>query len=217
MNRTEFIIDCWNYYLHLEKDFIKLTRYIAIHKDNYKTFSDEVHKQLLSVAMEFENLNKKISKELQVTLPEKCSINDFTNWLFKDENLSKNIVINVLYSKENIELTPFKKERYKYRNKDGKEIEKEQMPWWRAYNAIKHDRYTSYSEVNFEHLLNALAALNYCEMYLVKEIGDKTDEIDVPNEYSELFEIENWITKDSVIKKGMSFARIEEIDEMFKR
>ena len=120
MNRTEFIIDCWNYYLYLEKYFIKLTRYITIHKNNYKTFSDEIHKQLLSVAMEFENLNIKISKELQITLPKKCKINDFTNWLFKNENLWKNIVIKAFYSKENIKLTPFKKEKYKYMNINGK-------------------------------------------------------------------------------------------------
>ncbi len=212
MNRIEFIVDCWNYYLHLEEDFIKLTRYIGVHKDNYKTFSDEIHKQLLSVAMEFENLNKKISKELQETLSEKCNISHFTNWLFKDENLWKNIVIKVLYSKENLELTPFKKEKFK--DKDGKE--KEQMPWWKAYNSIKHDRYGSYSEVNFEHLLNALAALNYCEMYLVRDIGSKTGEIDVPNEYSELFEIKDWVTRDGVLKKGDCYARNDEIDDMFK-
>lgn len=211
MNRTEFIVDCWSYYLHLEEDFIKLTRYITIHKDNYKTFSDEIHKQLLSVAMEFENLNKKISKELQETLPEKCNISHFTNWLFKDENLWKNIVVKVLYSKENIELKPFKKEKFK--DKDGKE--RELMPWWRAYNAIKHDRYSSYSEVNFEHLLNALAALNYCEMYLVREIRKKTNETDVPNEYSELFEIKDWVTRDRVLKKGDRYARNDEITDMF--
>lgn len=212
MNRIEFIVDCWNYYLHLEEDFIKLTRYIAVHKDNYKTFSDEIHKQLLSVAMEFENLNKKISKELQETLSEKCNISHFTNWLFKDENLWKNIVIKVLYSKENIELTPFKKEKFK--DKDGKE--KEQMLWWKAYNAIKHDRYSSYSDVNFEHLLNALAALNYCEMYLIREIDNKTDETDVPNEYSELFKIKDWVTKDRVYNSGDRYARNDEVDDMFK-
>ena len=162
--------------------------------------------------MEFENLNKKISKELQETLSEKCNISHFTNWLFKDENLWKNIVIKVLYSKENIELTPFKKEKFK--DKDGKE--KEQMLWWKAYNAIKHDRYSSYSDVNFEHLLNALAALNYCEMYLIREIGNKTDETDVPNEYSELFKIKDWVTKDRVYNSGDRYARNDEVDDMFK-
>lgn len=212
MTREDFITNCWNYYLYLEEDFIKLTRYISIHSNNYKTFSDEIHKQLLSVAMEFENINKEINKELGNKLKDMCNITEFGDWLFDSKIDSKNIIIEIKFSKENLILNPFKKE--KFNEKNGKETE--QMPWWRAYNQIKHDRYKKYIDVNFEHLLNALAALLYCEMYLVKKIGTKAKDLDVPNSYSEIFEIKDWQTKHTLIKKGDSCATNEDIEELFK-
>lgn len=202
MTRKGFITSCWNYYLYLEEDFIELTRYVSIHSNNYKTFSDEIHKQLLSVAMEFENINKEIMKELGNELNEKCNIIEFGKWLFDSGANYKDIVIEIKFSKENLILNPFKKEKFG---------EKEQMPWWRAYNKIKHNRYESYSDVNFEHLLNALAALLYCEMYLVKEIGTKTKDLDIPNSYSEIFKIKDWQTKYNLVKKGDRIATDEEM------
>lgn len=212
MTREEFIISCWNYYLYLEEDFIKLTRYISIHSNNYKAFSDEIHKQLLSVAMEFENINKEISKELGNELDERCNIIGFGKWLFNSTINYKDIIIEIKFSKENLILNPFKKEEFE--EKDGKKTE--QMPWWRAYNKIKHNRYESYFDVNFEHLLNALAALLYCEMYLVREIGRKTKDMDVPNSYSEIFEVKDWQTKHKLVKKGDSYATNEEIEELLE-
>lgn len=212
MTRDDFITNCWNYYLYLEEDFMKLTRYINIHSNNYKTFSDEIHKQLLSVAMEFENINKEINKELGNKLNDRCNIVEFGKWLFDSVTDYENIVIEIKFSKENLILNPFKKEKFKEKN--GKEIE--QIPWWRAYNQIKHDRYKNYIDVNFEHLLNALAALLYCEMYLVKEIGTKAKDLDVPNSYSEIFEIKDWQTKHTLVKKGDSCATDEDIEELFK-
>lgn len=208
MTREDFITNCWNYYLYLEEDFIKLTRYISVHSNNYKTFSDEIHKQLLSVAMEFENINKEINKELGNKLNDRCNIVEFGKWLFDSVIDYENIVIEIKFSKENLILNPFKKQ------KNGTETE--QMSWWRAYNQIKHDRYKNYIDVNFEHLLNALAALLYCEMYLVKEIGTKAKDLDVPNSYSEIFEIKDWQTKHTLIKKGDSCATDEDIEELFK-
>lgn len=212
MTREDFITNCWNYYLYLEEDFIKLTRYISIHSNNYKTFSDEIHKQLLSVAMEFENINKEINKELGNKLNDRCNIVEFGKWLFDSVIDYENIVIEIKFSKENLILNPFKKEKFKEKN--GKEIE--QIPWWRAYNQIKHDRYKNYIDVNFEHLLNALAALLYCEMYLVKEIGTKAKDLDIPNSYSEIFEIKDWQTKYTLVKKGDRCATDEEVEELLK-
>ncbi len=212
MTREDFITNCWNYYLYLEKDFIKLTRYVSIHSNNYKTFSDEIHKQLLSVAMEFENINKEINKELGNKLKDTCNITEFGKWLFDSKIDYKNIVIEIKFSKENLILNPFKKQK----NKEKNGTETEQMSWWRAYNQIKHDRYRNYIDVNFEHLLNALAALLYCEMYLIKKIGTKAKDMDVPNSYSEIFEIKDWQTKHTLVKKGDSCATDEDIEELFK-
>ena len=42
------------------------------------------------------------------------------------------------------------------------------------------------------------------------------DETDVPNEYSELFKIKDWITRDKVLKKENHYLRNDEIEDIFK-
>lgn len=204
MTRNEFLTKCWKYYLYLEQDFINLTRYIDIHTNNYDVFSDEVHKQLLSIGVEFENINKIINIELGINLTQN-NIEGFSEWLRSQNTVFP--IINIKLSKENIYLEPFKEWS---NNKNYTPL-----PWWQAYNKIKHNRYENYLNVNFEHLLNALSSLYYCEMYLVREIGRKTNDCDVPNDISHLFIIKNWKTENEVIGFEQYSAIDADIDNLF--
>lgn len=196
MNREDFIKNFWQYYLYLEQDFISLTRYIECISQNNNTVSDEIHKQILSVGMEFENINKQISKK------PKGNIKTFREyWKEKYPNIN-NIEIKILFSKENCILKPFK--------------DIKTLCWWKRYNAIKHNRYKNYNKVTFWHLLNVLSALFFCEMYFVKIIGDETHSLDVPNTYSLLFEIIDWKTKHKLVPhKDLCFANKEDIEGLF--
>ena len=74
----------------------------------------------------------------------------------------------------------------------------------------------NYTKGNLKVLLYSLAALYILELYVVKYIGDKTKDIDVPNDISKLFKICNWETQDHVIAFETYEVRESEIEDMFK-
>lgn len=199
MTRNEFLTQYWRYYLSLEKDFIQLTRYVGLYEENFNVFSDEIHKQLISVGVEFENISKKICEILGINLPDRANITHFSQWIPQKE-----IKVITIYSLSQFILLPFKIE-----NGDA------QWKWWNNYNSIKHNRLFNYKEVTFKNLLDALSALFYAEMFLIREIGELNNEVDVPDEYSKLFQIENWLTKHQTIQIGDGVATIEEIANIF--
>ena len=88
--------------------------------------------------------------------------------------------------------------------------------WWSAYGELKHDMIANYTKGNLNVLLYSLAALYILELYVVKFIGDKTEDRDVPNDISKLFEICNWKTQDHVIAFETYEIRESEIEDMFK-
>lgn len=87
--------------------------------------------------------------------------------------------------------------------------------WWSPYNKVKHDRLLNYKEANLKNVLNALAALYTLEQYFVKYIGDRDGEYDVPNDVSQLFEMVNYVTKNTVVAKDSYLTTEEEIRSLF--
>lgn len=201
MTRNEFLTQYWRYYLSLEKDFIQLTRYVGLYEENFNVFSDEIHKQLISVGIEFENVSKKICEILSINLPARANITHFNQWIPQEE-----IKVITIYSLNQFILLPFKIENVDTLWK-----------WWNNYNSIKHNRLFNYKEVTFKNLLDALSALFYAEMFLIKEIGQRNNEVDVPDEYSKLFQIENWNVKHQTIQIGDNVAINEDIIEFFEK
>lgn len=201
MTRNEFLTQYWRYYLSLEKDFIQLTRYVGLYEENFNVFSDEIHKQLISVGVEFENISKRICEILSINLPARANITHFNQWIPQEE-----IKVITIYSLSQFILLPFKIENVDTLWK-----------WWNNYNSIKHNRLFNYKEVTFKNLLDALAALFYAEMFLIKEIGQRNNEVDVPDEYSKLFQIENWNVKHQTIQIGDNVATKEDVIEFFEK
>lgn len=201
MTRDGFLTQYWRYYLFLERDFIQMTRYIGLYEENFNVFSDEIHKQLISIGVEFENISKRICEVLGINLSDRANITHFNQWIPQEE-----IKVITIYSLDQFILLPFKIENGET-----------QWKWWKGYNSIKHNRLFSYKEVTFKNLLDALSALFYAEMFLIKEIGESNNEVDVPDEYSKLFQIENWNTKYETLQGGERSAIEEEIDDMFKK
>ena len=201
MTRNEFLTQYWRYYLALEKDFIQMTRYIGLHKENFNVFSDEIHKQLISVGTEFENICKRICEVLGINLPDRANITHFNQWIPQEE-----IKVITIYSLDQFILLPFKIENGET-----------QWKWWKSYNSIKHNRLVNYKEVNFENLLNALSALFYAEMFLIKKLGELNNEIDVPDEYSKLFKVENWMTEHQTVQIGSSILTAREAKEIINK
>lgn len=204
MNRNEFLINYWKYYNVLEEDFIRIIRYIEILENNYATCSDEIIKQLQAVGSEFDNICKSVCG---FNLSDRKTIKDYEDWIFRNIDDITSIEI-IVKNTHNIKLKPF----------DGW-TDSSQLFWWRAYNEVKHNRIENYEVGKFENLLNALGALYFMELYLVREVGRNTNDRDVPNSISKLFEIKNWETKDTVVGYDtytMNNDDINELKEIFK-
>lgn len=184
MNREEFLLKYWQYYLALEDDFIKTTRYVELNTNNYKTFSIEYTKQYQAICSEIDVLCKEI-----------CSINDdntsekfdqYTSTILKTYTDITTRTIDVGLNSR-ITLKPFK---------DWAINPKYKSPtWWTSYNWVKHKRNINFKQANLGNVLNSLAGLYMLEKYLLKDICTiKLEDFDIPNKDSKIFDILEWET-----------------------
>ncbi len=203
MNRTDFINIFWSRYMMIERDFIHLSEYVKIDERNYSTFSNEILKQILLVNVEFENLLHQIAMELGVA---SGTMANYKTMLFDTFHWDSIVNQKVKVLNTSIELEP-----YKEWSQIGNGVF-----WWSAYGELKHDMIANYTKGNLNVLLYSLAALYILELYVVKYIGDKTKDMDVPNDISKLFEICNLETQDYVYAFETYGIRESEIEDMFK-
>ena len=203
MNRTEFINNFWSRYMMMEREFIRLSEYVKIDERNYNTFSNEIIKQILLVNVEFENLLNQIARDLNV---QSGTMANYKTMLFETLHWDSIVNQSVKVLNTDIELVPF----CEWSNMG------HGVFWWSVYGELKHDMIANYIKGNLKVLLHSLAALYILELYVVKYIGEKTKDIDVPNDISKLFEICNWETQDQVFAYEAYKIRESDIVEMFK-
>jgi len=149
----------FDYYLSLEKDFFDTEYYIAFHEKNFKAFSIEFAKQLLSISSEVESVLKKICAELDQTKVYK-NIDDYRACITEKFKFFENE--SVYFRNMHTTFCPWLSWG-----------ESKNPDWWRDYNQVKHKRaeLDSAGDMNFfrsnlENVLNALAALYIAEEYL---------------------------------------------------
>lgn len=202
MNRDEFCRYHWDYYLVLERDFLETERYVSFDLgDNYlydgkrvtdfgnsKIYSNEYVKQYQAICSEIDVIMKTICFELG-NINANNMVSGYTPTIL---NEWKQIRLQKVKMK-NIELQPFvnwKADPYKAPD------------WWPAYNKVKHERVDNFKKANLKNVINALAGLYVLESYLARHIGEKNNDVDVPNDVSKVFELVDFITKNRVIAKN---------------
>ncbi|MBS1363753.1 MAG: hypothetical protein HPY96_05910 [Bacilli bacterium] len=217
MNRKEFCKHHWEYYLVLEKDFLQSERYVSfelgedylydgIEHDNCgnsKTFSNEFIKQYQAICSEVDVILKSICLELG-----NQSANDMKNG-YTPIVLQNWVNINAQKVRfKDLELQPFSnwQQEPNYKSPD----------WWTPYNNVKHERLFNYHKANLKNVLNALAGLYILENYLVKFIGDRDNDSDVPNDISLIFGMIDFETRETVIGKDSYLITSKDIDELWK-
>lgn len=178
MTRTDFIKNCWRFYLVLEKRFMATTQYVELSIDNYDTYS-----------LEYVDLLQSIGSELDVFMKVVCgfeqtefkTIKNYCDVLLGKYKNIKTQKVSVKYFDG--EIKPF----------DGWDADhaKQSLAWWEAYDLVKHGRIENFKLAKLENILKALAALYLLEMYYLKDIA-KSDEMDIPEKESELFFLDNW-------------------------
>ncbi len=217
MNRDKFCCLHWSYYLVLEKDFLDVERYISFDfGDNYlydsdhtvadyansTTFSNEFVKQYQAICSEVDVILKTICKELGNTSAD--SMPDYTNLVLNQWSNLPNQKVRM----NAIELQPFKNwsSNPTFKSPD----------WWSPYNRVKHERIDNFRNANLKNVANALAGLYILELYLVKFIGNRDRDLDVPNDISRLFELIDFQTNNTVVGHESYLVTSQDITTLFE-
>ena len=214
MTREDFIKCYWDYYMALEDDFLKTERYVSFNLgdnflynsstpanlENSICFSNEYIKQYQAICSEIDVLLKSICLEININ-SKADNMPQYTKVVLGQwPQIEKQ---KVLFKE--FELQPFGGWTC---------IPQYNSPeWWTQYNEVKHHRLDSFKKANLKNTVNSLAALYVLECYIVKYIGDRDGEYDVPNNISQLFEIKNFVTREKVIGRNQYLASAADIEK----
>ena len=197
----------------LEKDFLQAERYVSFelgenylydgieHNDsgNSTTFSDEFIKQYQAICSEVDVILKSICTELGNTTADDMQYG-YTPTILQNWT---NIISQKVKFKD-VELQPFSNWKHSpdYKSPD----------WWTPYNKVKHKRVHNYRKANLKNVVNALAGLYILENYFVKYIGDRDNDMDVPNDISVVFEMIDFETREEVLGRNQYTITTQDID-----
>lgn len=217
MNRNEFCKHHWEYYMVLERDFLEIERYVSFELgDNYlyvgnthadlgnsMTFSSEFIKQYQGICSEVDVIMKSICKELGNPAANDME-HGYTPTILQNWGEIKNQKVKL----KDIELQPFLnwEQAPNYKSPD----------WWTPYNKVKHERIVNYKKANLKNVVNALAGLYILENYLVKYIGDRDNDMDVPNDISYIFEMVDYTTRETVVGRNSYMTTAQDIEALFQ-
>ena len=147
----------WNYFLALEQDMERTTRYIEFHKDNLKVYSIELAHLLFAAAAEVDVIAKTICETIAPSAPHD-NILHYQAVLTNEANIPNIFelpsAIQISVPRYGLMFAPF--ENW------GKGINPE---WWQSYNRVKHERSEHFEKANLQNALNALGALLIMNLY----------------------------------------------------
>lgn len=158
----------WNYYLAIENDFEKISRYIEFSEANNSTFSIELARIIMSSTQEIDGIMKKFCNLLDPSKnPDKIPG-------YKEIILDK----KPEFITETVEIPRFGMTSMPWVNWTGQE----NPDWWRANNKIKHDRTDNFEKANLKNAFNSVGALLITTLYYYKaKIESEGNDISWPD------------------------------------
>ena len=156
----------WNYFLALERDLEKLSRYIEFSDTNLGTYSIELAHIMLSASSEIDVVMKQLCN---MSSPDKAhNINHY-------KKIIKESIPNLIEEEFTIS-------RYGITYKPWEKWLSDQNPdWWWAYNKVKHERHDYFHEANLKNTINTMGALLITTIYYYKHLFslEANEEIDL--------------------------------------
>ncbi len=141
----------WDYYLALEDDVKRLSRYIEFDESNFNVFSIELARILLAASSEVEVVLKELCKLLD---PGSKAENINSCRKIVKRNLPALIGEGIVCPLYGLSLLPW--------NSWGSDVNPE---WWRSYNKVKHERHENYERANLGNVLNSVSGLFSLNVY----------------------------------------------------
>ena len=180
MTRDEFLTKYWRYYYSLESKFINTIEYVELTEINFHTYSNGFAHLLLTIGAELDDFFKEYCHFRLDDRRKKIS--DYAAYI--DGKYPTIRDQKIILKEYNIIISPFENWNVN--------CAAESLVWWTAFNEIKHGRAANIEKATLENVVNILGALYLLEMKYLKEITEETNDIDIPNEGSRLFELEGW-------------------------
>ncbi len=147
----------WNYFLALEDDVVRLSRYLEPTTDNFDSYSLELARILFAAASEVDV----VAKRLCLGLNAQSKANNIIK--YKKEILvahPRMVSAIVEIPRFGLSLSPW----VQWKTDDS-------PLWWRAYNNVKHHRHTHFYEASLKHTLNAVAGLFVLLLFFYRNEG----------------------------------------------
>lgn len=136
----------WNYFLVVEEDVERLSRWIEFSESNESVYSIELARLLMTAAAEADVVAKAVCKVLDPASNAE-SINAYKDVLLR---LAPQIVnAEVVLPRYGLSFKPWSKWK-----EDGKP-----PLWWQANNKVKHHRGEHFKHANLKNVLNAVGGL----------------------------------------------------------
>lgn len=181
MNREKFLLNYWKYYLMLEGKFLTSLNVVMLAPENFNTYSFEFVNQLLTIGSELDVVMKMMSG---FPAADRKTIGDYAPILLRKfpKITSQEVKVQGLDGP----IKPFENFNVQVPG---------DLKGWQAYNSVKHGRVENIKEAKLEYVLNLLACLYILEIMNLREISDETNDLDIPDSNSALFELRDWSYK----------------------
>lgn len=136
----------WNYFLALEEDIGRLSRWIEFSAINESTYSIELARLLMAAAAECDVVAKRICQKVDAN-SRASSINAYQRVILSA--YPRLAAVKVPMPRFGMMFTPWE------------EWQRAESPpfWWTANNKVKHHRQEHFEDANLKNVLNATAGL----------------------------------------------------------
>jgi hypothetical protein len=156
----------WNYFLAIEEDLLKLSRYVDFSSQNDDTFSLEIARILMASSAEIDV----VLKQLSIALDASSAANNINQY----HDLITPIIPNfksfkVSVPTQGLELTPW----ISWQNNTP-------PLWWSANNKVKHHRHEHFDKASLKNCLNSVAALYISVLHLYAPQANSGELLQLP-------------------------------------
>jgi hypothetical protein len=138
----------------LSRDFERAGEYIELTDLNNKTYSHRLYELLLRACTEFESICKDVLNAKQYVLPSNRKEPNIEDYRTLESTLDKSCIMSEI--EVGIHMW---KPKPLYTKPFLPWATAERLPWYGAYNSVKHNRNANFSEASLENVRSAIAGL----------------------------------------------------------
>jgi hypothetical protein len=156
----------WNYFLALEEDLDRLSRYVDLVGNNDHTYSIEIARLLLSASSEVDVVLKQLAKKHNPS-SRASRINSYYPEIIPYCPIFINF--EVLIPRYGLSLQPWI--NWSANNPP---------IWWQDHNKVKHNRDQYFDRANLKNCINSIAGLFVAVLHLYAEAADGAELLQLP-------------------------------------